>query len=215
MTSTQNSPFLLPAVPCNNNSSNFFNYFCASWMPTFFVLVYGLDVKGASIASLYPFVGGAVAAAASGAIADGMVKSGMFSLTGTRKAMQGVSALGPALCCALLAAGGGPPEAGGHMPLASAQALFVGAVSTSSFLAAGHACGAQDISRRYSSLIYGVTSAFAVVAGAGAQYLTGALLSSSASSSDGFAQILQLVVLAELTGGALFAVWWRSDRQFE
>ena len=47
-----------------------------------------------------------------------------------------------------------------------AKALFVVAIGLASCSAAGFGCGAQDISTRFSSLIYGASSVFAVVAGA-------------------------------------------------
>ena len=45
------------------------------------------------------------------------------------------------------------------------KVLFVTAIGLASCSAAGFGCGAQDISTRFSSLIYGASSVFAVVAG--------------------------------------------------
>ena len=45
------------------------------------------------------------------------------------------------------------------------KVLFVTAIGLASGSAAGFGCGAQDISTRFSSLIYGASSVFAVVAG--------------------------------------------------
>ena len=45
------------------------------------------------------------------------------------------------------------------------QVLFITAIGLASCSAAGFGCGAQDISTRFSSLIYGASSVFAVVAG--------------------------------------------------
>ena len=79
-------------------------------------------------------------------------------------------ARGPAICCTLLALGGS------SIAEERAEVLFVVALSLQSCSAAGFGCATQDISSKYASLIYGATSALAVVAGASGQYITGAIL---------------------------------------
>ena len=78
--------------------------------------------------------------------------------------------------------------------------------------AAGYGCGAQDIATRYSSLIYGSTSVFAVLAGASGQYFTGWLLEQNGRD---FTPMFALVVAVELAGLLAWNAWWDSERVFE
>merc|ERR1719353_1311832 len=88
-----------------------------------------------------------------------------------------------------------------------AEALFVVALGCQAFGCAGYGVGAQDISSKFSSLIYGATSVFAVLAGAGGQYLTGALL--EANGRD-FTPLFGLVVVVEILGLIAWNRWWCS-----
>ena len=74
---------------------------------------------------------------------------------------------------------------------------------------AGYGCGAQDISTRLSSLIYGGTSVFAVLAGASGQYFTGWLLEQNGRD---FTPMFALVVLVELAGLVAWNLWWDSEK---
>ena len=65
----------------------------------------------------------------------------------------------------------------------TAEALLVCAVATHACSCAGHGVGIQDISKRDASLVYGVTTIAAVVAGASGQYLTGAALDATTQAS--------------------------------
>lgn len=191
------------ALGAAHMASNFFNYFSASWLPTFFADEYGLDVRGASGASLAPFAAGALASPAAGLVADVLVDKGV-GLSETRRLMQLVAALGPAACLVLLAEG--------HVDEATAQTLFVCALGSSSFLAAGYGVSTQDIARKYAPLIYGSTSAVAVLSGASAQVLTGAIIERNGGD---FSPLFTLTAGVEVTGGLLYALWWRSDRVFD
>ena len=58
-----------------------------------------------------------------------------------------------------------------------AEALFVGALGLHAFHTAGYAVGPQDLARKTTALISGITSGLGVMAGAASQYITGAVLS--------------------------------------
>ena len=64
----------------------------------------------------------------------------------------------------------------------TAEGLFVFSIGCAAASGAGFGCGAQDISTRFSSLIYGGSSVFGVIAGASSQYLTGWLLEQNGRS---------------------------------
>jgi len=198
------------ALAAAHSSVNFFMYFGLSWLPTYFAYQFGLSTADASSASLYPFVAGAVGSLAAGSLCDALVSRGL-SLTAARKAMGSIAHLGPLLAMlllALLSSGVG----GLQLDRDEAEVLFVGAVGLSAFASASYGCGAQDISTRLSSLLYGATSVFAVIAGASGQYLTGWLLDHYGRD---FTPIFELVVLVEAAGLVAWNRWWSSERVFD
>ncbi len=186
-------------------------YFGLSWLPTFFNYQFGLATGDASTASLLPFVAGAAGSLSAGAACDALVRRGGLSLTRARKAMTAVACAGPALCMVVLAC---LEEGVGGLQLSrdEAEALFVFAVGSSSFSAAGYGCAAQDISKRLSSLIYGASSVFAVVAGASGQWLTGQLLETNGRD---FSPVFLGAAAVELAGLVGFWLWWDSEREFD
>ncbi|EOD18482.1 hypothetical protein EMIHUDRAFT_61619 [Emiliania huxleyi CCMP1516] len=199
------------AMTAAHCSSNFFMYFGLSWLPTYFSYQFGLSTADASTAALYPFAAGAVGSLAAGAACDALVSSLHFRRTDARKVMQSVALGGPALAMlalCLLSAGAG----GLQLERDEAEALFVVAVGCQAGSAAGYGCGAQDISTRLSSLIYGGTSVFAVIAGASGQYFTGWLLEQNGRD---FTPMFALVVAVELAGLVAWNRWWDSERVFE
>lgn len=198
------------ALAAAHSSVNFFMYFGLSWLPTYFAYQFGLSTADASAASLYPFVAGAVGSLVAGASCDQLVDRGV-SLTDARKVMGSLAMGGPLLAMlvlALLSAGVG----GVLLSRDEAESLFIGAVGMSAFAAAGYGCGAQDLSARLASLLYGATSVFAVIAGASGQYLTGWLLDHYGRD---FTPIFVLVVLIEAAGLVAWNRWWCSDRIFD
>lgn len=113
---------------------------------------------------------GAIVSSVAGNAADALKNREILTLTDTRRIFQTIALVGPAICCTLLALGGS------SIAEERAEVLFVVALSLQSCSAAGFGCATQDISSKYASLIYGATSALAVVAGASGQYITGAIL---------------------------------------
>ena len=94
-------------------------------------------------------------------------------------------------------------------PGSPAHALFLSQLSSSTLTSDRTR---QDISSKYASLIYGSTSALAVVAGAAGQYFTGAVL--DANGRD-FTPMFELTAAIDLLGAFAFWQWWDSERAFE
>ena len=199
------------AMTAAHSASNFFLYFALSWLPSYFNYQFGLDAAAASSASLAPFAAGAVGSVCAGALADGYIERTGVSLSTARKAAQTVGALGPASAMAALALLG---EGVGGLSLdrQAAENLFVLGIFSQAFCAAGYGVGAQDISKRYASLVYGASSAVSVVAGALGQYFTGWLL--QANGRD-FSPMFALTAGIEVLGLLAFVSWWDSERVFE
>ena len=183
--------------------------FCTflAWLPSFFVDVFGDSTGSASTASLLPFIAGAIAAVGAGTASDAIAPT--LGLTRTRKFAQSVATLGPAASLTALAV----LEQGDMLTQPVAEALLVCAVATHACSCAGHGVGIQDISKRDASLVYGVTTIAAVIAGASGQYLTGAAL--DATNND-FAPVLFTISAVQLAGLAAWWTWWdSSERVFE
>eukprot|EP00908_Phaeocystis_cordata_P010824 Transcript_21678.p2 GENE.Transcript_21678~~Transcript_21678.p2 ORF type:complete len:189 (-),score=90.75 Transcript_21678:61-627(-) len=187
-------------------------YFGFSWLPTYFNYEFGMSTAQASSASLLPFVAGAVGSLSAGALCDALSADFGLSRTRARKTLQSIACAGPAVAMLTLAALELDLLPGVSLTREAAEALFVIAVGLASCSAAGFGCGAQDIATRFSSLIYGASSVFAVVAGASAQYFTGVLL--EANGRD-FSPIFLLTGGIELLGVVAFCSWWSSERAFE
>jgi len=199
------------ALAAAHSASNFFLYFALSWLPTYFAYEFGLSTAGASAASQLPFVAAAIASVSAGGVCDALVARANLPLTTSRKLMQGVACVGPMMAMvALTLLGTGAVDATLDQQLA--ERLFIGALAAQAFSAAGFGCAAQDISRRYSSLIYGGTSAISVVVGAAGQYLTGAVLEQSGRD---FTLMFAATALVELAGVVAWTRWWRSERIFD
>lgn len=205
------------ALTVAHAASNFFLYFALSWLPTYFNYQFGLDTAAASSASLLPFAAGAIASLLAGTACDALVAQGV-DLTNARKLMQSIAFLGPALSMttlALLGSGSTPPILGLDaltLDRDEAEALFIAAIACQAVSAAGFGCASQDISARFASLLYGATSVFAVIAGAGGQYYTGQLLESNGRD---FSPMFALTAAVEIAGLLVFLKWWKSDRAFE
>lgn len=128
--------------------------------------MYGVDVAGSAAYSVLPFVVTVLATNAGGWIADGLVNNGVIGKTHTRKLMQAIASLGPAVCLLQLAANhGGGEGAGGNVT--DAVALVTAWCSLSGFSAAGYGSNHQDISKQYSGILYGLANGLASVAASG------------------------------------------------
>ena len=200
------------ALTVSHATHNFFMYFGFSWLPTYFNYQFGMDTAAASSASLYPFIAGGVGSLGAGAACDLLQSELGVTRTRARKILQSIACAGPAVAMLILAALGEGLLPGVELNRDAAQVLFVTAIGLASCSAAGFGCGAQDISARFSSLIYGASSVFAVVAGASAQYGTGVLL--EANGRD-FNPIFLVTSGVELLGVLAFCSWWSSERQFD
>ena len=195
------------ALAAAHAASNVFLYFSVAWLPSFFVDVFGDSTGSASTASLLPFIAGAIAAVGAGTASDAIAPT--LGLTRTRKFAQSVATLGPATALTTLAI----LESGDMLSQPVAEALLICAVATHACSCAGHGVGIQDISKRDASLVYGVTTIAAVIAGASGQYLTGAAL--DATNND-FAPVLLTISAVQLAGLAAWWTWWdSSERVFE
>jgi len=154
--------------------------------------------------SVLPFVCAAVTAASAGFAADLAVERLGVSLTNVRRAAQSIALLGPAALMLALTM---------HPTQPVAEALFCGCTALGAFSAAGFGCSSQDIAgSKYSGLIYGATSAPALLVGAAGVQLVGILLD---ITDKDFTLMFQLTAAVDVAGALAYFAWWDSKRLFE
>ena len=112
----------------------------------------------------------------SGWIADRMITSG-YSVTFTRKLMQTIGFLGPAIALGLLAA---TSEA------VTAVVLLSFALGLAAFSFAGVGCNHLDVSPRHAGIIFGISNTAATVPGIVGVALTGYLVDQTGSYGSAF-----------------------------
>eukprot|EP00283_Hemiselmis_rufescens_P004826 CAMPEP_0173429042 /NCGR_PEP_ID=MMETSP1357-20121228/7861_1 /TAXON_ID=77926 /ORGANISM="Hemiselmis rufescens, Strain PCC563" /LENGTH=418 /DNA_ID=CAMNT_0014393163 /DNA_START=86 /DNA_END=1338 /DNA_ORIENTATION=- len=194
------------AATAAHAANNWGLYVSLAWLPTYFNSVYGLDLAQSSFYSLLPYAAGAITSGMAGVAADKMLCDGMDA-TAVRKIMQGIGSFGPLTCMAALAllsqdGGAGSPEA--------ASALFVAAVGLGGASSAGFGASLQDISGRYSGLLYGLTSICSSITGAVGVYETGVILDTTHSWSLAFAT----AAASYGVGGVWYALGYSADPLF-
>mmetsp|Transcript_12178 Transcript_12178/g.15961 ORF Transcript_12178/g.15961 Transcript_12178/m.15961 type:complete len:562 (-) Transcript_12178:396-2081(-) len=191
------------ALAVAHMAQNWGLYLLLAWLPTYFSRIYGMDLSGSSENSMYPFLAGIVMGNLGGITADSIISNGILSTTNCRKLFQTIACVGPAICMHLLAQVPEHPE--------NAITLFTIAGGLGALSSAGHAAGAQDVAKKYTGTIYGVTSALAVLAGSIGTYFTGSLLDETGQ----FSTIFEITAGVYIAGALWFATQFESKRIFD
>lgn len=140
--------------------------------------------------------------------ADELANSGRLSMTRTRKLMQTIGVVGPALCLLYLALG---HQDTGELRLGEAAALMTGTIAIGGFQSAGFASNHQDISSRYASVLFGITNAASSLMGTFSVFATGLILDATHSWS----LVFEGVAVIYLLGGIAFVTLASAEQQFE
>jgi ACS family sodium-dependent inorganic phosphate cotransporter len=180
-----------------------------SWLPTFYSQQYGLDVASSAAFTVVPFVGTVAATNAAGWIADAMVNNGVLTKTQTRRLMQGVGSLGPAVCLIKLAADQG--EGGGHGDVGEAVAMVTAWLALGGFSAAGYGSNHQDISARWAGVLFGLSNGLASVAGSASIYATGRIL----HTTHDWGLIFDCAAATYAVGALVYLKYASAEKQFE
>lgn len=181
-------------------------YVMLAWLPTYFNQEYGLSLSESSSASVAPWVVGAVVGNAAGWAADYLINTNTFSATTVRRSFQTVALIGPGICMYLLSQG-----TGSNLSSHEAESLFITAVAFGSCSCVGFASSVQDLKSKYTSIIYGLTSAVSVVIGSFGTYITGVLLDNTHSWSYAF----QATALAYFIGAAWYGTVYKAEPRLE
>ncbi|KAI8110115.1 hypothetical protein M9435_001794 [Picochlorum sp. BPE23] len=183
-----------------------------SWLPTYFSQQYNVSSDQAAYLCLIPFVATVVATNMSGWIADGLVNNGHMNLTRTRKLMQGIASVGPALFLFQLAAeshAGIQPDV--HDRLGEAVALVTAWLALGGFSAAGYGSNHTDLSKSYSGILFGLSNGLASIAGSITIYATGVILN---KSDNDWGIIFDLAAIIYILGALVYVKFASCEEEF-
>lgn len=151
-------------------------YVLLSWLPSYFSSQLGVNLRSVWIYVAPPWVAMFLCSNIAGWIADRMIASA-YSVTFTRKVMQTIGFLGPALALSALAT---TTEA-----LNAVVLLSIG-LGLSSFTFAGAGCNHLDISPRHAGIIFGISNTAATIPGIVGVALTGVLVDQTGTYASAF-----------------------------
>lgn len=110
------------------------HYIVISWLPTFYHQAFGMDVTQSATLSVLPWLATVVVSSSSGWIADWLINSGRLDTTRTRKLLQTMGSVLPAICLLVLA-----DAQDSNIGLGYALALLTGGIALAGFQSAGFA----------------------------------------------------------------------------
>jgi ACS family sodium-dependent inorganic phosphate cotransporter len=185
-----------------------------SWLPTFYSQVYNVDVGHSAAFCIVPFIATIVATNAAGWIADALVNNEILSKTHTRKLMQLIASLGPALCLMRLSLTAslklGPGEEIDNS-LWDAMTMVTAWLALGGFSAAGYGSNHQDISSRWAGVLFGLSNGIASIAGSASIYVTGMIL----HETHDWGLIFAAAAGTYVVGAGVYCAWASCDEQFE
>lgn len=172
-------------------------YIFLSWLPSYFSDVHGLNLTGAGLFSLFPWVTMFVMLNVSGWVADAMITRGV-STTVTRKIMAGFGLFGAAFIMLFLGDVATPEVA---------TLLMCAALGVTAFAYACMVPNCLDIAPRFADIVYGVVNSFGVLAGAIAAPAAGYIV--HVTGSYNYVFVLTAVVL--VAGGLAFTFFGSGE----
>ena len=164
------------AIIVGHFCNNWGLYVLLSWLPSYFSSQMGINLRSVWIFVAPPWIAGFLCGNVAGWIADRMIAAG-YTVTFTRKAMQTVGFLGPALALGALAT---------TSDAVSAVVLLSVSLGLSSFSFAGIACNHLDISPRHAGVIFGISNTAATIPGIVGVALTGYLVDQTGNYASAF-----------------------------
>ncbi|RWR79433.1 putative anion transporter 3, chloroplastic isoform X1 [Cinnamomum micranthum f. kanehirae] len=140
------------------NAMHSWGYFVIlSWMPIYFNTIFRVDLRQAAWFSAVPWAMMAILGYAAGAWSDMLIQRGS-SVTFTRKVMQSIGFVGPAIALLGLNSAANPSVA---------SAWLTAAVGLSSFSHAGFLVNLQEIAPQYAGVIHGMSNTAGTIAASG------------------------------------------------
>ena len=138
----------------------------------------------------------------------------ILSKTHTRKLMQLIASLGPALCLMRLSLTAslklGPGEEIDNS-LWDAMTMVTAWLALGGFSAAGYGSNHQDISSRWAGVLFGLSNGIASIAGSASIYVTGMIL----HETHDWGLIFAAAAGTYVVGAGVYCAWASCDEQFE
>lgn len=182
-----------------------------SWLPTYFSEQYGVGSDDAAYLCLIPFAVTVFTTNCAGWIADGLVNNETLSQTQTRKLMQGVASFGPAACLLKLAAESHTAYSNPGSHVTEAVVLVTAWLALGGFSAAGYGSNHQDLSKKYSGMLFGLSNGLASVAGSISIYATGLILN---KSNNDWGLIFDLASVMYIVGALVYIKFASCEEEF-
>ncbi|PNW72266.1 hypothetical protein CHLRE_16g675300v5 [Chlamydomonas reinhardtii] len=176
-------------------------YGLLNWLPTFFSEFYQVELADLGSYTLLPYVFQGVLGAATGFLADWMLRNG-WQVGTVRKALQVVGMLGPAACLCLAVS----PLVGASASVASN--LITLGLGFSALTLGGVSASHLDIAPRNAGLVFGAGNTAATLAGLVSVPVTGYLLQTTGSWPLVFG-----ITAFHYVAGALLWAAWAGDKQ--
>jgi len=151
-------------------------YVLLSWLPSYFSSQLGVNLRSVWIFVAPPWIASFLCSNLSGWIADRMIVSG-YSVTFTRKTMQTIGMLGPAVALSALATAD---------DAVTAVVLLSISLGLASFAFAGVGCNHLDISPRHAGVIFGISNTGATIPGIVGVVVTGMLVDQTGTYASAF-----------------------------
>jgi MFS transporter, ACS family, solute carrier family 17 (sodium-dependent inorganic phosphate cotransporter), other len=203
----RNKPFL--AILIAHAGWGFGHTICYAWLPNYYYSEYGLAVRDSAFRSALPWILTVVVTNAGSSFADWLVNRGSLTRSESRKLFQLVGTIGPSVCLLYLAAAADHhvPE----VPLAGAVALVSGALALGGLTCTGFASNHQDLTARYTGILFGITNSASSLTGTFSTFATGKALDATHSWS----LVFEVVALVYVLSGLVYAAWASADNQFD
>jgi len=164
------------AIIVGHFCNNWGLYVLLSWLPSYFSSQLGVNLRSVWIFVAPPWIASFLCSNLSGWIADRMIVSG-YSVTFTRKTMQTIGMLGPALALGALAT---------VDDAVTAVVLLSISLGLASFAFAGVGCNHLDISPRHAGVIFGISNTGATIPGIVGVVVTGVLVDQTGTYASAF-----------------------------
>jgi ACS family sodium-dependent inorganic phosphate cotransporter len=186
------------AIIIGHFANNWGLYVLLSWLPSYFASELGINLRSVWIYVAPPWIASFVMSNVAGWIADRMIRSGQ-SVTATRKIIQTVGFVGPAVALGFLA---------GTSDAVSALIWITIALGLASFTFAGAGCNHLDISPRHAGVLFGISNTAGTLPGIIGVALTGFLVDQTGT----FAAAFYLTACILLLGWIVFLLFGTAER---
>jgi ACS family sodium-dependent inorganic phosphate cotransporter len=190
-----------------NFVNNFGFFILLAWMPKYFNDVVKLNLATSSWFSALPWATMAVSGVFAGILADRMLSEWKISTATTRKFIQSVGFLGPALCLLVLGMKGFAITPG------FALSTLTFAVGCTAFSQSGFLVNFAEIGPKYASTIHGVANTAGSIAGMVGTYVVGWILSRSVES--GWSNVMYMTSAVYVVGALVWLAFMSGEQVFE